>query len=351
MGRRGRGVGQRGGRCQPGVGFGRFTSYMHCFEDSKAKNRAAFAMALQITEFFGRTPLADLAKADILAGNCPFVRAACIKPRHGACSLAQLQGEAHSVIACPNRLYGQNYRLLSDVAEKAFGFAALLIKPADMRILAQSGQLTGAEVAVFGRYWGQELALQRPKGKNAEGGGSYYVDWILARVTPDCRLAEFTAVEVQTIDTTGNYSEQAAAFFAGQPFRDRQGREPGYSDAGMNWENVNKRILPQLIYKGQVLRREQRCTKGLFFICPKQVLEKIKARLGHKLQDYIIANSTITFRSYELGPSCLGQEFRDLVFVEEFTTAVDEVARALTFPSNLPDMNVYEVAINSALGD
>ena len=117
----------------------------------------------------------------------------------------------------------------------------------------------------------------------------------------------------------------------------------------MNWENVNKRILPQLIYKGQVLRREQKCTKGLFFVCPKQVLNKIKERLGNGMQSYVIANSTITFRSYEIGERTPGSEFRPLVFVEEFITAVDEVARALTFPTNFPKMNIYEAAINFVL--
>jgi hypothetical protein len=117
----------------------------------------------------------------------------------------------------------------------------------------------------------------------------------------------------------------------------------------MNWENVNKRILPQLIYKGQVLRREAKCTKGLFFVCPRQVLERVRERLGNNMQQYVLANSTITFRSYELAPAVPGQPIRNLVFAEEFTTAVDEVARALTFPNNLPDMGAYETAINSAL--
>ena len=56
-------------------------------------------------------------------------------------------------------------------------------------------------------------------------------------------------------------------------------RSPEYSNAGMNWENVNKRILPQLIYKGHVLRREELCRKGLFFVCPKHV--NGGAKTGH----------------------------------------------------------------------
>ena len=305
-------------------------------------------MALRITEFFGRTPLAPSAAADVGDKRCPFVHDKCIKPNHGACSFVMAKGDP--IIACPNRLYAENYRILTDISDRVFGFSSKLVKASEVRGLAEAGLLTGSEVAVFGRYWGQELPLQRPKGKNAENSGSYFMDWILARLDAQGKLAEFTAVEVQSIDTTGNYNAQVSSFLAGEEYTAGGKSNRGFSSkAGMNWENVNKRILPQLIYKGQMLRREVKCMKGLFFVCPKQVLEKVKARLGHAIMPYPISNSTITFRSYELGPVVTGEEFRKLVFVEEFITPVDEVARALTFPNNLPDIGAYEAAINLAL--
>lgn len=305
-------------------------------------------MALRITEFFGREPLALSASEDVVAKRCPFVNGKCIKPNHGACSLKMAKGDP--IIACPNRLYAENYKILTEVSDRVFGFTSQLIKASDVRALVKTGRLIGNEVAVFGRYWGQELPLQRPQGKNAEKSGSYFIDWILARLDKDGNLAEFTAVEVQTIDTTGNYNAQVEAFLNGQEYTDGGKSNQGFSSkAGMNWENVNKRILPQLIYKGQMLRREVKCLKGLFFVCPKQVLDKVKSRLGHAILPYPISNSTITFRSYELGPAIPNQEFRELAFVEEFITPVDEVARALTFPNNLPDIGAYEIAINSAL--
>ncbi len=190
--------------------------------------------------------------------------------------------------------------------------------------------------------------------RNRRGGASgetrkYYVDWILARMSADGDMAELTAVEVQTIDTTGNYSDQAQKFFAGEAYIDGRGRTPGYSNAGMNWENVNKRILPQLIYKGHVLRREERCSKGLFFVCPRQVFDRIRDRLGGTLHEYRPGNGTITFRSYQLGGGSPDGQSRDLEFFDQFTTTVDQVALAFTSPMNLPDMNVYSAAITAAL--
>ena len=246
-------------------------------------------------------------------------------------------------------MYQDNFRILAEISAATFGEEADLVRPSDVVGRVSTGTITGNEVAVFGRYWGQELPLPRPRGENPADSRKYYVDWILAKLDPDGYLAEFTAVEVQTVDTTGNYRDQAQSLFAGQGYRDRQGRTPGYSNAGINWENVNKRILPQLIYKGHVLRRETKCTKGLYFVCPKQVYGRIRDRLGGNLHEYDPGNGTITFRSYELGPSPPSGLHRNMTLSGQFTTTVDQVAIAFTSPMNLPDQNVYEAAIDAAL--
>lgn len=304
-------------------------------------------MALQIVEFFGYTPLDPAANPHAAARSCPFINQACIKPNHGACSVRQSAGDP--IICCPNRMYSQNYQILLDVAVAAFGGGVQLKHPNDITIGRLAGTLTGNEVAVFGRYWGNELPLPRPPGSSGKSR-QYYVDWILAKMNASGHVDQLTAVEVQTIDTTGNYGAQAQAFFRGQPFTDERGRTPGWSDAGMNWENVNKRILPQIIYKGHVLRREVQCTKGLFFICPRQVYDQILARLGGNLAAYHPSSGTITFRSYELGPESPAGQQRAMNLYDQFTTTVDQVALAFTSPMNLPPANVYAAAINKAMG-
>ena len=306
-------------------------------------------MALQVTEFFGLTPLDPAAETDVAARRCPFVKGDCIKPNHGACSVRQVT-ESEPVICCPNRMYANNFKVLRQISVETFGTGAKLVRPADVAARAEAGAMTGDEVAVFGRYWGQELPLPRPRGAAATASRKYYVDWILAKLDGNGDLTELTAVEVQTVDTTGNYSDQARSFFRGRAYRDGRGRKPGYSDAGMNWENVNKRILPQIIYKGHVLRREAKCTKGLYFVCPKQVYDRIRDRLGGNLHKYHPSTGTITFRSYELGSTAPTGRRRKMKLFEQFTTTVDQVAIAFTSPMNLPEQNVYEAAIKAALG-
>lgn len=232
-----------------------------------------------------------------------------------------------------------------------------LTPAAEIASLKLEGALTGLEVAVFGKYWGRELSIPKPKVEEGDDTGGFYIDFVLARLDTSGNMAEFTAVEVQTIDTTGSYKAQSEAFFAGANFNPAGANSQGWSKkAGLNWANVSKRILPQLIYKGYVLRRERLCGKGLFFICPTAVLKRVRARLGTKMLEYPIAAGTITFQAYDLSEQAYDQtgmpvagQRRTLIKGETFTTTVEQVAFAFVSPVNLPEMGVYENAIATAL--
>jgi hypothetical protein len=200
-----------------------------------------------------------------------------------------------------------------------------------------NSQHDGRFVAVFGKRWGKELRLPQRR-----GSGGYFVDWILALIGVDGRLQEFVAVEVQAIDTTGNYRAERDAYLKGRGF-------DGYSVAGMNWENVSKRILPQLIYKGHVLRQENLCKKGMFFVCPTPVYQRIQQRLGGGMLPYALHPGTLTFRWYDISPECPDGQRRGLQLGGQFTTTIDQVARRFTDPADLPPAGVYQTAIENEL--
>ncbi len=293
-------------------------------------------MASRIIEFFGyspedRSPAATAARHNL---QCPFLGRRCVKTLSdglisGACALKPKNGGP--VICCPIRLYAKNYEVLRDVARIAFGPVIPLV-PANAIT-----DLTGECVAVFGKGWGKELRLP-----NRGTSGSYFVDWVLAHVSVQRELLNFVAVEVQSIDTTGNYRKERETYLKEESF-------PGASTAGFNWENVNKRILPQLIYKGHVLRQEPLCQKGLFFVCPTPVYGKIHERLGGGLRPYPIQPGSLTILWYDIGPPVSAGEQRNLVSAGQFTTTTDQVALAFTAPSNLPPAQVYEKAIRASL--
>jgi hypothetical protein len=302
-------------------------------------------MASNITEFFGYSPhdQSPEAKAARSSLQCPFLQGTCTKTLNdgtisGVCTIKQIT--TSPVIICPIRLYSDSYQILRDVAVQAFGDDIdLVVGGGIAQYRAKNPGKTC--IIVFGKRWGKELRLPN-RSKKGEKAGAYFVDWILAHVDPNGKLLSFVAIEVQSIDTTGNYQEQRAAYLNGIP-------DPEQTTAGLNWENVNKRILPQIIYKGHVLRREPLCHKGLFFICPTPVYHKITERLGGRLAEIHQQPGSVTMMWYDVGPEVPAGQIRRLVSGGQSTTTVDQVALAFTAPSNLPPARVYEQAIRSEL--
>jgi len=294
-------------------------------------------MASNIIEFFGYDPNDKSSIAVNARSNnlCPFLNKKCTKTLSdgkisGACTIKPTKGNA--VICCPIRLYADDYKILRDVADIAFGPSIPLIAG------NQFSNRTGECITVFGKRWGKELRLPSRGGKN----GAYSVDWILARINVAGDLIDFVAIEVQSIDTTSNYRAERDAYLHELPYKET-------STAGLNWENVNKRILPQIIYKGHVLRQEKLCQKGLFFICPTPVYQKITERLGGGLRPYPIQPGALTVMWYDIEENKTAGQYRKLINVGQFTTTVDQVALAFTSPSNLPTPQVYENAIRTEL--
>jgi hypothetical protein len=306
-------------------------------------------MADKIFELFGYAP-DDMSPDAVRARSkheCPFLQSRCIKKLHtkeksgvqeasGVCTL--LQKKAGPVIICPIRLYAGDYQILRDVADQAFPKNLELVVGSEIETFRRESPNKSC-VVVFGQRWGKELRLPNRDKKKA---GAYFVDWILAHISADGTLLGFVAVEVQSIDTTGNYQAERRSHLDGLPFL-------GRTTANFNWENVNKRILPQIIYKGHVLRQEPLCQKGLFFICPTPVYDKISERLGGRLSSIYQQPGSVTMMWYDVGPAVPAGQTRKLQLFGQFTTTVDKVALAFTAPDNLPPAGVYEQAIRAEL--
>lgn len=310
-------------------------------------------MASKIAELFGYAPNDKSAAASAARGNttCPFLgngAGQCTKEigdksnriKSGVCAISDRDGLP--VIVCPIRLYADHYQLLRDVAKLAFGASTVrLLKATDIDAYTPQEDVT--DVVVFGKGWGGELRV--PGRTDSMIGGtkrtsSFFVDWILVRLDASKELIDFAALEVQTMDTIGSYREERAAHLAGVPHHGKS--------AGINWENVNKRILPQLIYKGHLLEREKLCNAGLFFACPEPVYLKILGRLGEALAEYPLKNNALTFCAYGLGVATVGHP-RELSSTIVATTTVQQVQIAFSSPKNLPPAGAYEHAIRTAL--
>ena len=301
-------------------------------------------MAGYISEFFGyrAEDRSDEAIAAAERQICPFLGSQCTKVLSrdrvisGVCSVRQKTAGSPNVICCPNRIYAENYKMLHLVAQQAFENEFGLYSG---RAAVEKVKIENGAIAVFGHGWGGELRLPQ-----RAGTGSYFVDWVLARLDSEGELVEFTAIEVQTIDTTGNYREARSALLDGRRITD--------DTVGLNWENVSKRIIPQLIYKGQVLQREDLCRTGLFFVCPKPVYDRVLNRLGGKdrVPRFPTQPASIHFLAYDhlSGTPREDGTITPLGILEEHCTTVYKVQEAFS-SMNLLDGNVYRDAIRRSL--
>lgn len=300
-------------------------------------------MAATIFEFFGyrADDRSDIANHAAGTEVCPISGETCQKSFNdgvvsGVCAIKPITSEP--VICCPIRLYADDYRILSDIADRVFGPNLKLVAGRDA--VSYSIDNREACVAVFGKGWGGELRLPQ---KSKKGG--YFVDWVLAKISEEGDLVEFVAVEVQTIDTTGTYRPGYDAL--------KQDGLVEKTTAGLNWENVAKRILPQLIYKGQILQREELCKSGLFFVCPEPVFRRIMERLGGQegLVRYALQPASITFAvyDYDFSSEPSDETLVPLKNTLNHSTTVYKVQEAFNNVT-LPIENVYRDAIRRALG-
>lgn len=302
-------------------------------------------MAGTISEFFGYRAEdgSDEALKAVADRKCPFLGLSCTKllgrdrSISGVCAIRQKTAGSPSVICCPNRIYAEDYKMLRTIAKEAFEVKLNLYAG---RAAVERAKKEDGAIAVFGHGWGGELRLPQ-----RQGTGSYFVDWVLARLDGNGELKEFTAIEVQTIDTTGKYSDAQKAL--------KSNRSVVVDTVGLNWENVSKRIIPQLIYKGQVLQREEHCRTGLYFVSPTPIYRRVLSRLGGKdrIPSFPSQPAAIHFVAYDYA-----MPFEDVVdgtnvpldVIEEHCTTVYKVQEAFSAVS-LPEGNVYGAAIRRSL--
>ena len=251
------------------------------------------------------------------------------------------------MIICPSRLYFQNHRFLATIAKDAFGELELNTDEDGLPILsratdarARAAESRRVQIGVMGQGWDPELQLPA----TTDSGSGYKIDFTLVAVAPDGFLLGFVPVEVQTIDTTNNYRDGVTAL------RERQ--EVLATEAGFNWENVSKRILPQLIVKGLMLQGERLCTHGIYFVTPTPVFERIASRLGglDRLRNIPKQPGSITFVQYSYPNQDIEPGEPLEIAPERLTTiSTSDMSIAFISPQNLPPAGSYEQRLRRRL--
>lgn len=293
-----------------------------------------------IAEIFGYTP-SDISKEVRLLWNleaCPFVNEKCTKFNHdqtivyGTCSVSNKNAD---VIICPKRLYANNYDAIRKVSIDTFGDIPMYLFN---EFIQNRGNVNKCVVAL-GQNSGKEV-------KVGKSGRSMSMDWVLALIE-DSRLVEYVGIEVQSIDITGNYRDAWHGYK--NITLNTQNVIPS-SKHGMNWANVHKRLIPQLIRKGLVYSRSELVKKGLYFIVPDEVYKKFEDIIGEIPYVQTVSNKTITVHTYQLGQKVPSGQQRELVQVRKFSFLLEDFANRFITGPNLPTGQELDNSIRQILG-
>ncbi|HHG4904341.1 TPA: NotI family restriction endonuclease [Pseudomonas aeruginosa] len=293
-----------------------------------------------IVEAFGYAPddLSLNARRAWNSRHCVFTNTPCSKTNHdksetyGTCSVTSSGEEC---IICPNRLYANNYQILVDVSIDAFGEQLPVVNYDQYIQMRREGNL-GTCVVALGQKSGKEVKL----------GRQLSMDWVLAKVRGRVLLG-YVGVEVQSIDITGNYRENWAAY---RDLPQRINSTIPASEHGMNWANVHKRLIPQLIRKGLIYSRSNHVVSGLYFLLPEIVYRRFEEVIG---EDIPLVDErspdNLTVFTYGLGPETRHGAIRDLVPIRRLRFSLEEFSSRFVAGANLPSGDELDMAVKRGL--
>lgn len=291
--------------------------------------------ARSLVEVFGYSPTdkTPTARKFWQLNACPFIGKACSKYDHtnticyGTCSVTNT---GQNVVICPNRLYADGYATIKRVSTEVFGNVQFMLFDEYIKEATKPNASLNCVVAL-GQNSGKEVKLSKMS-----------MDWVLAHIV-DGALVGYVGIEVQSIDITGNYRD---AWYAA---RDQKASIPA-SEHGLNWANVHKRLIPQIIRKSLVYSKSRLVTQGLYFIVPEPVYQRFEEIIGDDIplvdED---GKDVITVHTYDLGTASAPGTTRTLTETRKLKFKLDEFsARFITGP-NLPSGESLDKKIREIL--
>ena len=168
------------------------------------------------------------------------------------------------------------------------------------------------------------------------------MDWILAHIK-DGILQQYVGIEVQSIDITGNYRD---AWYAA---RDQKDTIPP-SAHGLNWANVHKRLIPQIIRKSLVYSKSNLVKQGLYFIVPESVYQRFEEIIGDDIP-LVTKNGkdVITVHTYDLGAPVAPGLIRPLIKKRILKFKAAEFSERFITGPNLPSGESLDSKIREIL--
>lgn len=288
-----------------------------------------------LCEIFGYAPddHSDAARKQWKSQDCPFVGSTCVKHSHpedqkrvvvyGTCSVSnKTKNGLEEVIVCPQRLYANNYEVLRACVTDFAGENIPIFLAEEYSKKKKRKILPADFVVLLGQKSGGEIQLSNP------GVIQLSLDWVFVRVEGGTPTV-IVPCEVQSIDTTGNYHSNRRAY------AEEKSLIPN-SKHGMNWANVWKRLIPQLILKSSIAATSSLCKKGMYFVLPDRVFVQFEKLVGHVPPSIEATNGTLTVLTYGLGAITPHGTIRPLEFRRKARMSSVEFVKSFASGKQLP---------------
>jgi len=289
------------------------------------------AKGRDIVELFGYAPddTSDIARDIWSKQLCPFLGECCTKTNHdqsivyGTCSVSNgiQKSSGSEIIICPKRIYADTHKIFHTVIETAWPEQEkTLVVGGNLQELREKALSVSHPIIAFGQNSGKEIQIK--------SNGTLSMDWILQsyeNIKGNLLPVNFIGIEIQSIDITGNYRDNWSAYN-----QIRQGapiHEVPNSGHGLNWANVHKRLIPQIIRKGNVYEKTENCI-GFFFILPEPVYQKFEEVIGDVEMCTRPKKDNLSVITLNLGREEPPGKVRDLTIVREVHYPLGDVAAA-----------------------
>lgn len=308
------------------------------------------ASGKDLCEIFGYAPddRSEAARKQWKSQRCPFVDAVCCKHSHpreggetiiyGACSVVGKgngSNDAEEVIICPRRLYQDGLASLKHCVQDALGKQQTTLLADEYTAMKRVNALPDEFSVLLGQLSGKEINVRKA------GGAKLSYDWVIACQQGD-KVTQIVPCEVQSIDITGNYRAAWDAYATESASIPNSGH-------GMNWANVWKRLIPQLLFKAAVTTTSTLCKKGLYFIVPELVFRKFEEVLGEVPLVDAADNGVISVFTYELGTKVPFGQMRGLAPVRTARMRLTDLQAAFTSGDQLPSGSVLDTKVLEVL--
>ncbi len=309
----------------------------------------ARAKGNDLAEIFGYAPddTSEVARKQWKSQDCPFVGGQCIKHSHpqngevvvyGSCSaLNRRTSGVEEVIICPQRLYADNYGVLRAIIRDATGADLPLLMADDFLSLKRRHKLPESFAVLFGKNSGKEIQLKRAESIELS------LDWVMA-VVVDRALKAIIPCEVQSMDTTGNYRDNWEAY-------SKERTKIPDSEHGINWANVWKRLIPQLILKGSISATSTLCVYGHYFVVPDIVYSRFERLVGEIENREAAGPGIMTVMTYGLGVPVPFGNMRTLDRIRTARVGTTDFAEAFASGKQLPLGTDLDRQVVGLLGD